>query len=557
MKKLKSFLAVFLAVAMVISGLSIYPLDASAATINKTSATITVGQSTTLQIQVNGSPVSGAYWGSNNSSVASVSANGVVKGLKRGSAVITAMYDGVTYECIVSVIGKTTVSNKRYNVLILDTSSSMTGKPLKKEKEAAKNFCKQLLASSGTNYISIITFAKNSVKIQSNFTSSYSKLANIIDKASTKGNHTNINAALAKAGSLMAKVPDGNNILKNVIICSDGLPSRGTSSATGRYKASQYKKYKLANAAYKTDVILKAKDYFVYALGFFHNSSGNKLVFGKKFMKDLASVDKFYEIRKVSDINKVFKKIGNDIIKQKPVAKYTLSGIVTNAVTGALIPGATLKFRKGSNNKTGTVVKTVTSNSNGKYTTSLPAGTYTITATKTGFITTYDTVIIKAGTNVNNFSMSPKMSGSSNQWRFVLTWNGTVKDLDSHLLGTVGTEKFHVYYSNKNGYINYKQVSNLDLDDTTFYGPETTTLTAASNGIYRFYVHDYTNKSSSPSTGLGNSNAKVAIYKGNSHVATYSVPKKAGTSWYVFYIKNNKLVKTNTMSYVNSSSGYN
>jgi uncharacterized protein YfaP (DUF2135 family) len=71
--------------------------------------------------------------------------------------------------------------------------------------------------------------------------------------------------------------------------------------------------------------------------------------------------------------------------------------------------------------------------------------------------------------------------------------------------------RFHIYYSDK-VYLDY---ANLDLDDISSYGPETTTITQQSDGVYVFAVHNFTNRGSSDSTALADSNATVNVYIGN------------------------------------------
>ena len=55
------------------------------------------------------------------------------------------------------------------------------------------------------------------------------------------------------------------------------------------------------------------------------------------------------------------------------------------------------------------------------------------------------------------------------EYRVILTWGSSPSDLDSHLEGP----GYHVFYSNKTG-----KNAELDVDDTTSYGPETVTFRA-------------------------------------------------------------------------------
>lgn len=68
--------------------------------------------------------------------------------------------------------------------------------------------------------------------------------------------------------------------------------------------------------------------------------------------------------------------------------------------------------------------------------------------------------------------------------------------------------------------------------------PVTTTLTQSQDGVYRYSVHDYTNKSSNPSSALSLSGAQVKLYSGNTLLDTYYVPiNQGGTLWNVFELK--------------------
>lgn len=365
---------------------------AASVTMNKNSATIQIGETCQLQALVNGTAQS-AYWGSSDTSVATVSSSGLVTGKAAGSSVITAMVDGTTVECIVSVVKKTTSENARYNVLILDASGSMRGTPLKRVKEAAKRFSKAVLNSAGKNYLAVVTLSSSS-KTVCKFTDDLSTLNKCIDKITANGG-TNMNSALKQAGTLLASAPTGNKVMKNIILCSDGLPKDGSKSTSGRYTKSNHKNYAYANAAYKTDVSLKNKGYFVYALGFFHNSSGKDLTFGKKLMKDLASKDKYFIVTKPADIDKVFTNIAADITK---------TTINKSSIT--LYVGETYKLKAMVDGKTKTAKwKTskkavATVNTSGKIT-AKKAGTATITGTVNGQSVTCKVTVKKKKTTAS------------------------------------------------------------------------------------------------------------------------------------------------------------
>lgn len=80
------------------------PVDTSKIKISKKKNTIMAGKKTTLTITGTTSPVT---WASQNPAVATV-ANGVVKGVKKGTAVITASVDGIILNCTITVVAKMT-----------------------------------------------------------------------------------------------------------------------------------------------------------------------------------------------------------------------------------------------------------------------------------------------------------------------------------------------------------------------------------------------------------------------------------------------------------------
>jgi hypothetical protein len=213
----------------------------------------------------------------------------------------------------------------------------------------------------------------------------------------------------------------------------------------------------------------------------------------------------------------------------------TVSGSVINAFTGSVVSGTaiTLDFRCGIDynpDSPSEVVGTTTAAS-GAYTISLPAGNYTVTASGDGYITTNAYVYALGGRSVTNQNVviSPAFEeGAMGAVRIVLTWEESPRDLDSHLVGpAAGGGDFHVYFSNKN----YGSYANLDVDDISSYGPETVTINTFVNGTYDYYVHDYSNRSSTTSDYLRNSQAVVRIYSSdNELLRTFNVPTGGGAS---------------------------
>lgn len=230
-----------------------------------------------------------------------------------------------------------------------------------------------------------------------------------------------------------------------------------------------------------------------------------------------------------------------------------VQGTVKDALSGNAVSGATVKLRKGWNNKTGAYTKTIfgverkaTTAQDGTFSIDVSVGTYTAEISKNGYVTAYYNVIsgdTGALSVLANTTMVLTPVLAEDEYRIVLTWGDTPRDLDSHLTYYVEDErKCHVYYSNKVASYDGDVIAQLDLDDVTSYGPETVTITldaslVENGGEFKYSVHNYTERSSTSSDSLSHSNATIHVYAGNDLVNTFFVPKDhVGTVWHVFDI---------------------
>ena len=82
-----------------------------------------------------------------------------------------------------------------------------------------------------------------------------------------------------------------------------------------------------------------------------------------------------------------------------------------------------------------------------------------------------------------------------------LTWGENPDDLDSHLTGPVegSATRFHVYFGSK-GSQAAAPYAELDVDDTSSFGPEIITINRFTPGLYRYSVHHYSGSSTIPSS---------------------------------------------------------
>jgi hypothetical protein len=237
------------------------------------------------------------------------------------------------------------------------------------------------------------------------------------------------------------------------------------------------------------------------------------------------------------------------------------SGKITNAFNGAPIAGATLDFFSGINTTSGSLLHTEYTDGSGYFTVDTikvgGPGYYTVRATKTNYTETTFTVVLVAGNAKSNQNSSMTPNIDSSDYRVILDWGSTPADLDSHLTGpTEGISRFHIYFSNKTYTPSGAATEDvkLDLDDTSSYGPETTTIYNKRSGEYRFYVHDYTNRDASgtyPSSTLSYSGARVRVFRGSTLLAVYNVPTGYyGNCWDVFTLSGATLTPVNAISYI-------
>jgi pimeloyl-ACP methyl ester carboxylesterase len=227
------------------------------------------------------------------------------------------------------------------------------------------------------------------------------------------------------------------------------------------------------------------------------------------------------------------------------------SGRITDALTGAGVGGAALSLRVGFGTTSGPVVASTMTDGTGAFAFSnLAAGYYALEITRSGYVSAVFSITVVGGqANANqNSSISPELTTS--EVRVVLTWGATPSDLDSHLTGpSVEGGRFHVYYGNRTYVFSGRTYAQLDRDVVTSYGPETITVHEQVPGVYRYSVHDYSNRSLSYSTALGNSGAQVRVYRGSTLVREFNVPASNGTLWTVFELDGAILTPVNAMSY--------
>ena len=178
---------------------------------------------------------------------------------------------------------------------------------------------------------------------------------------------------------------------------------------------------------------------------------------------------------------------------------FTLSGHINSAL-GGRVSGASLTINGA----------TVHADSNGYYSMVVPEGTHDYSLSNPNFITTTGSVTVTANTGAYNLIMSRVLA--ADQWRIVLSWGQTPSDLDSHLVFPACSN--HMYYGATSVSCSGTTAS-LDVDDTSSYGPETTTLRGMNSQKVVYKVHNW--------SGPGNleTDTEVKLYNGQTLTNTF------------------------------------
>jgi len=255
--------------------------------------------------------------------------------------------------------------------------------------------------------------------------------------------------------------------------------------------------------------------------------------------------------------------IPQDVVNQNPPEYYAptswlsiyssetgdVQGKVVDATNLNPIPEVTIELRPGINDVTRAITQRVLSESDGSFHfSSIPSGTYTAFFSKTGYINDILTLSVLGGESTSGFIMnlSPDIHTTSG-YRIVLTWDVDPNDLDSHLFTPlINGTRYHIYFFNKGSLVSPPYV-NLDVDDVTSYGPETTTIVNMVPGEYYYSVHHFAGNGSLTTT----SNATINLYGINGFIRSWTVPSSGdGRWWNVFSIngETGKITNINEIS---------
>ena len=138
-----------------------------------------------------------------------------------------------------------------------------------------------------------------------------------------------------------------------------------------------------------------------------------------------------------------------------PLSRYSsmpgdIGGTVKDATNLAPLDSVDIVLRYGLNDSTG-VIAAETQTENGSYQImGLPAGTYTAYFSREGYFDDFLPIVVVANqTRPYNMNMAPEVAGDGN-YRIVLTWDLSPRDLDSHLFTPpINGQTYHIYFVTK------------------------------------------------------------------------------------------------------------
>ena len=217
--------------------------------------------------------------------------------------------------------------------LILDTSGSMDGTPIRQARLAAENFVSTMHKEAPKVCISLIQFAGNAYALDERSTDQDKLISDIRNLGS--GGDTNMYASLEMAQGLLAE--DDHPA---IVIMGDGMPSTGENYS----------------GDYVTPVSDKAEELrdegvTIYSFGFFHSLSGSELSEGQSMMRAIGSPGYTYNVTDAAsdDINAVFQNIAYQITHKGNTTHVEVACPVDVTVR---YNGEELSSREGGNRQT-------------------------------------------------------------------------------------------------------------------------------------------------------------------------------------------------------------
>lgn len=279
---------------------------------------VTIGELSVIEPEIEPEGAAGysISWTSSDEQIVSVTPSGdagIITAHAKGTATITATLTSGR-QTLTAATEVRVASKSRDTVLVLDISGSMSGTPMDEMKQAAVQFCNELLVDEYNNRVGLV-FYDDTIRTVG-LTSDLNTLITRINEIES-GGRTNMEAGLSAADSML-RSEGREGAIHNVVIMADGLPNEGKTSSSGSmsYGALYFGSYTAIE--YASAVIDTARQmmtgYNLYSLGFFHDLYFEELNFASALMKELTNqTDGYYQVEEAENLQFAFGDISEEI----------------------------------------------------------------------------------------------------------------------------------------------------------------------------------------------------------------------------------------------------
>ncbi|MEE3343657.1 MAG: Ig-like domain-containing protein [Bacilli bacterium] len=245
---MKKIIGLVLFVFVLSFGVVIVNGDTNKMSLNKKEIELKIGQTEILVVKdENGNSAANVIWNSSDSKIASVD-GGIVKGLKSGITYVTAVYKGVSYRCVVKVVGSDSLTeddNTGSGVGTTGTTSSNTT-TVKKTIPVTK-----------------IKISKASVKVKKGATGTlkYSLAPSNATNKSVKWTSSNTKVVTVDVNGKIKAVGVGSSVIKVTSVSNPNISASCTVVVEENLKGAQLVLY---HAERKYKIIENNKNNYVH-----------------------------------------------------------------------------------------------------------------------------------------------------------------------------------------------------------------------------------------------------------------------------------------------------
>ncbi len=355
------------------------------------------------------------------------------------------------------------------------------------------------------------------------------------------------------------------NVLRGCVVDRAGKPLEGVEVGIGKIVGGEIQKPKVK-------VVTSKEGKYAWAVGEEPEETAEKTEYFLVFCKDgwipsvmkLADMGTKYQIMQAAQDDMILLEEDGEKAEEKNIVTFNTYQVEAQGEEEILerafadnareekapaLGGATVTVYPGVNWILGSPAAEGESSADGKTNLELAPGVYTAVVEKEGFLCSRKVFFVEGRDEeqvIYAMASENSMDGAEEEWKILLSWNASEADpmdLDSSLFtpdkASMG-DRNCIYTLNRSD----DAGARLLYDGEGCNACEIITLSAPKRGSYKYYVTNYTDiqAGNKDSANLADSGALVTVFHNGVPVRTFSVPKKAGTVWEVFELRNQDIV---------------